>query len=345
MRWCPVLLLILPSLAAGQAPRWGGLEAVAVRPDGKQISVGGQSRTIFFLSPDDLSVTARLWHGARIRELFFTADSKRLIVADDADSLHFYDLDTLKNVAHVEGVRSPTFAPAADLIAVRPTRSAAPSAIRLLSAIDGSEKGVLEFKDRLAAFTLAADGKKLVILTLGQESDERRVPLSETPRALAGLARLEYQQRHDGLTSFLRTVEVPSGKVVKELKLWYTSESESTRLTLAGLTTVVTNFSNVCARISEDGETKLFTTNVVFNYAVGSSVDGKVLVVGGLREGIVALPEGKQARFTLDALPGADEFVTGFSVGPGGTILGVTTSYRLFRLARDGKLEKIVPVY
>src|SRR5262249_45359492 len=150
------------------------------------------------------------------------------------------------------------------------------------------------FKGRPSAFALTADGKRLVVLTAARRGDERRVPADKVPRKLTGLARKEYRQRNDGLVADLLVFEVPSGKLLREHPLWYTSGSDTARLLVAGDVTWVLNFANVCARISSKGEVTLFETDVLFNYAVGASPDAKVLAVGGEREGTYgAFPPGR----------------------------------------------------
>src|SRR5262249_16950956 len=52
------------SLAGGVTGR-GGLEAVAVSPDGKLVAAGGQNRVVYLLDAATLEVKRRIWLGAR----------------------------------------------------------------------------------------------------------------------------------------------------------------------------------------------------------------------------------------------------------------------------------------
>jgi hypothetical protein len=166
------------------------------------------------------------------------------------------------------------------------------------------------------------------------------------PRALTGLAREEFRLKNDGQVSTLRTLEVSSRKVLRERTLWYTSDSDTTLLAVAGDVTWVLNFGNVCARIAADGTTKLFATDLVFNHGLGASGDGKVLVAGGLRAGSYGPPEGgKRVAFAIDRLPGAAEYFAAFAVPAGGGAYGVTSASRVVRLSKEGKVEKVVPVF
>src|SRR5258708_1177983 len=131
----PFALLLLGLLAApapGRPPRWDGLGAVALRPAGKMLVVGGRSRTLYFL-----------------------------------------DAPTGKEVAKGAGCAGMTGSPAADLVAVRDPAFFVGTRLRLLSASDGTEKGRIEQKERLAAYAFSADGKRLVLLTEAREGAEK----------------------------------------------------------------------------------------------------------------------------------------------------------------------------
>ncbi|MFO0927994.1 MAG: hypothetical protein U0736_13290 [Gemmataceae bacterium] len=49
--------------------------------------------------------------------------------------------------------------------------------------------------------------------------------------------------------------------------------------------------------------------------------------------------------FTLDPLPGQNEFFTRFVVADDGSAWGVTTAYRLIHFGADGKIDRVIPVY
>jgi hypothetical protein len=203
----------------------------------------------------------------------------------------------------------------------------------------------LELKERVAGFTLAEDGKSLVVLTEARSGDEKRVPPREVPATLTGLARRKFILEHDGLVADLRVHEVATGKLIRQATLWYTSDPESSRLIRAGDTASIVNFRNDCARIGPAGAATLFESGLLFNYGVGASPDGKVLVCGGLDEGTHGPPEGKRVRFALEPLPGAAEYFAAFAVRPDGSAYGVTSAFRAVRLGREGKVEKVAPVF
>jgi hypothetical protein len=341
-----ILLLALPAAPApARAPRGGGLGAVALSPDGKTVVVGGQNRVVYFLDAPGLEVKRRLWLGARVSWLSFNRDGRRLLIEDDAETLHFYDPASGKQVLKVPNCTRATVAPAADLVAARDPSFFAGTRLRLLSASDGSEKGRIELKEQLAAYAFGADGKELVVLTEARAGAEKKVPPDKVPPGLTGLARKEFRLKNDGLVSTLRTLAVPTGKVLREAELWYTSGPDNTTLAAAGAVTWALNFTNECARI-EAGRVKLFETELLFNHGLGVSPDGKVLVCGGLREGSTGpLEGGPRVKFEIDALPGWPEYFASFAVANDGTAYGVTSAFRLVRVEKGGKVTKVVPVF
>jgi hypothetical protein len=339
------LLLPLADPALARAPRAGGLEAVAVSPDGKLLATGGQNRVLYLLAAPGLEVKQRLWFGARIGWLVFSRDGKRLLVEDDAETLHFLDTTTWKPVAAVKQCGMTTTAAGADLVAVRDLAFYSGTRLRLLSTADGSEKGRVDLRERVAAFSFDAAGKSLVVLTASRAGAETKVDASKVPASLEGLAREEFRQRHDGRVATLRTFALPGGKPVREVNLWYTSDSDSTTLFVDGPTTRVLNFTNACARIAADGTTTLFATGPGFNQAIGATADGKLLLAGGMREGTYGPPDGaRRVKFEIDVLPGWAEYFAGFAVQRDGSAYGVTSAFRLVRIAKGGKVEKVVPV-
>jgi hypothetical protein len=346
-----MMLLILPFLPAG-ASLAAGLDALAVSADGKLLATGGTSRVLFLLG-EDLAVRKRIWHGARIQSLAFSRDGTRLLLGDDADTLHLFEVSSGKVLVRVNRVRGLVAAAEADLAVARSLSNGRGTLLRLFSLTDGSEKRRLELKESVSAYALDSAGKQLTVLSMSHQGDEKRVPITETPRDLKGLARREFQLKNDGQVADLRVYEVPSGRVVREQTLWYTSDSDSTRLFLMGPTCWVANFNNTCARVAGDGTITLFETGMLFNHALAASPDGKVLLAGGLHEATYGAPdaptdgppENRRRRFTLDPLPGADEFLSAAVVRPDGSFFTVTTAYRLVQASREGKVERVVPVY
>jgi hypothetical protein len=205
---------------------------------------------------------------------------------------------------------------------------------------------VVEIPYRPAAYTFAASGKEVVILSYSARGTEKYVPATEVPSELTGLARLTFRQRYDGLDSVLEVREVATGKPLKRHRLWYTSDSDSTVLARQGEVTFALNRANICARIAADGKTTLFQTGAFVNQGLGVSPDGKRLVVGGSNRGSWGPVEGgPRVRFTIDPLPGQTEYFARFAVRDDGTAYGVTTAFRVVKINSDGKVEKVAAVY
>jgi WD40 repeat protein len=331
------------ALAEGVTGR-GGLEAVAVSPDGKRLAVGGQNRVLYLLDAGTLAVGQRLWLGARIGSLAFSSDGKRLAALDDADVLRLLDLEKGKELARVEGVAG--LVAGADRVLVHDTGILSKGILRVYSLADLKEQARLEVPYRPAAYAFAASGKQAVLLSASERGTEKYVPATEVPEELTGLARLTFRQRYDGLESLLETRDVATGKLLKQQRLWYTSDSDSTVLARSGEVTLVFNRANICARIAADGTTTLFRTELFLNHGLGVSPDGKRLVAGGSGEGYWGPVEGgTPVKFALDALPGQAEYFARFAVRDDGTAYGVTTACRLVKIGPGGKVVRVVAVY
>ena len=76
------------------------------------------------------------------------------------------------------------------------------------------------------------------------------------------------------------------------------------------------------------------------------SDDRKTLLTGGLRDGTLTnLENMNMVEFQISRLPGWPEYFAGFAVHKDGTVYGVTSSFRLIKISKEGKVEKEVPVY
>ncbi len=332
------------ALAGGVTGR-GGLETVAVSPDGKLVAAGGQNRVVYLLDAATLEVKRRIWAGARVGGLAFTKDGKRLAIEDETDLLTLLDLDSGKTLAKLTGAGGIILSPAGDHLAFRDAGETAKNRLRLVSLDKLEEAGVVELPDRPVAWTFDAAGKRLFILGAGRKADEKRLTAAEVPRELKGLARWTFRLKNDGVEAYLYQAEVPAGKVVSVARTWYTSDSDSTRLVRLGDRTLVFNRANLCARIDDRGDTAMFETTQPVNHAVAASPDGKVLVLGGQGEGSLGPVEGARAQFRVDPPPGQAEYFNRFFVAADGSAWGVTTAFRIVRVNKFGRVEQVAPVY
>ncbi|MBY0232442.1 MAG: hypothetical protein K2W96_24455 [Gemmataceae bacterium] len=331
--------MLLHLLVLGAVSGRGGLEAVAPSPDGKLLAVGGQNRVVYLLDAGTLEVKRRLRLGARIGAIAWAG--KSLLVEDETDALLRLDAETGKETGRVADASGMLVA--GNLVAVRDLKRPDRPAVRLLDAATLAEKARFPLTERASAFAFSADGKRLAVLEGGHESPtEKRIPLRDAPPALKGLARLEFQQKHDGRASWLRVFDVPGTKELRAHRLWYVSDSDGTRLALDGESALVFNRADACARIDGDGKAAMFGTGERSVQALAS--DGRSLLVGGRAGGSSGALVGKRQPFSLDELPGQAEFVGGWAILPDGSAWGVTTAWRVFRVGKDGTAGKARPV-
>jgi hypothetical protein len=340
-----LLALLLAGASSGAGVVGGGFAAVAVSPDSKRLAVGGQNRVVYFLDADKTEVQSRIWLGVRVADLAFSKDGSCLLVGDEIDQLHLLDVATGKVLAKAVRVGGFAALPPANLVVVRDLAALDKPRLRFLALDTLADVGEAELPVRPMAWRIDASGKRLLVLGGGKRGDEPVVPGAEVPRDLRGLALWTFRQKNDGQESALYEVDVPTGKVVAQAKSWFTSDFDSTHLARVGGLTYVFNRVNQCAKIGPKGETTMFETSQVVNHALTTSADGKVLYTGGLGGGWVGPVEGARAAFKLDELPGQSEFVNRFAVLGDGGAWAVTSAYRLAKVSRAGRVEKVVPVY
>jgi hypothetical protein len=338
------LLSLLPFALAGGVSGRAGLDAVAVSADGKWIAAGGQNRVVYLIDADTLEVKKRVHLGARIGGLAFSRDGTRLVVEDETDALHLMDTATAKVVAKLPNLSGLLADPSGDQVIVRDLSDPERPRLRRLSTAKLESLGLIDMDSRASAYSLDATGKRLVILSASRPGDEKRVPANEVPRELTGLARWKFRLEYDGLVSQLSTLDLATGKVLGRKTLWYTSDSENTVVVPGDKTTYVLNRVNICAKIAGD-KIDLFETADRINYALAASPDNKTLLAGGIGTGTHGPVEGKRTRFEVAPLPGQPEMFTRFAVRADGSAVGVTSAFRVVRISREGKVEKVAAVY
>lgn len=260
-----------------------------------------------------------------------------MLVEDETDTILRLDAATGKELGRVADVSGMIVK--GGLIAVRDLKRSDRPAIRLLDA-SLAEKARFPLQERAAAFCL--EGKRLAVLENGHESPtETRIPLKDAPPALKGLARLEFQQKNDGRAAWLRHFDTEGKKEPRVHRLWFTSDSDGTRLAMDGESVLVFNRADACARIDGEGKAGMFGTGERSMQSLAT--DGKSLLVGGRSGGSTGTME-KRLPFALDELPGQAEFVGGWAMQADGSAWGVTTAWRVFRVGKDGKAGKAVAI-
>jgi hypothetical protein len=338
-----IFFLVSFALAGGVSGR-GGLDAVAVSSDGKWIATAGQNRVVYLLDADTLEVKKRVYLGVRVGGLAFSRDGTRLVIEDETDTLHLMDTSTAKVSVKLANMNGMLADPLGDQLIVRDLSEPEKQRLRRLSTLKLEDLGVIDLDDRASAYRLDATGKRLIILGASRPGDEKRVPANEVPRELTGLARWTFRLKYDGLVSQLTTVDLATGKPLERATMWYTSDSENTLVVPAGKTTYILNRVNICAKVVGD-KIDLFETPDRINYALGISPDNKTLLTGGIGTGTHGPVEGKRTRFDVETLPGQAEMFTRFAVRADGSAVGVTSAFRVVRISREGKVEKVAAVY
>lgn len=332
-----VLMLSFFSIEA-HTPK-NGLGDAAVSPDGKILAVGGDSRVLYVMDPASLEVKTRVWLKTNIYEMEFNKDGSILVVEDTSETLYFLKTGDWKVVKTINKGGPMSAAPEVDLLAGFKS-GYKKSTVNVYSMTDGALKTKVEVPAKVVGAGLNAKGTRLVVMAMGPKDKEAK---NKTPKELKGIEKETFKQKNDGKVSILTEFEVPSGKKISEKTIFY---SISSPLVVVGeKRTDIFGYTNVNATIEGDKIT-LFKGKSSYNYGMGKSPDGKMVLLGGLRDGSLVQVDGlAMTTFRIDKLPGWPEYYKGFGFGPDGTGYAVTTAFRLVKIDKTGKIIKAVPVY
>lgn len=333
-----LLTLFLAFSINAHTPK-NGLGDAAVSPDGKILAAGGDSRVLYIMDPSSLEVKKRVWLKTGIYEMEFNKDGSILVVEDTSEDLYFVKTTDWQVLKTIRKGGPMSAAPAADLLAGF-TSGYKKSTAAFYSMTDGALKGKVECPAKIVSVGLNAKGTRMVLMAEGPKDMETK---KQRPKELKGIEKDIFTQKNDGKVSILAEYEVPSGKKISEKTIFY---STSSPLILVGeKKTYIIGYSNVNAVIEGDNIT-LFNGKSSYNYGMGISPDRKAFLLGGLRDGTLVHVDGlAMTTFKIDSLPGWPEYYKGFGFGPDGTGYAVTTSFRLVKIDKTGKIEKTVPVY
>lgn len=338
--------LVLGAMPAPAQVPLGGL-TVAVSADGKRLVAAGDTRSLIVLDPEKLTVLQRIWVGTTILRLTFDNAGKTLLATDTDGVAHLYDTQTWKPRASIPKRVGAVMAPATGLIAGAEGSHAA-GAIFINDAASGAERAkiVLEKGDRVSGLGFDPQGRRLAVLIGPIESkEEPRVQSSQIPKELRGLERDEFQQKNDGQVSILRIYDAATGKMISELKTFFTMNNASSLIAFNGDTVLATSYNNLGARIEKDGTIKLFRNDNGFNYGIGASPGQEIMMAGGLRSFTITNLQTMNAfKGEIDRLPGWPEYFKGFTATAGAkAIYGATTAFRVIKLSPDGKVLAASP--
>jgi len=324
----------------------GGL-TVAVSPAGDKLVAGGTTRTILVLDPETLAVKARHWTGYSITGLSFDKSGRVLLVSDTDDAVHLFETTGWKKTASLPRRYHLTISTEGGVLAGA-DRSSGASAIHIHSLRDGKETAKIAINSKQGVFVMGFDaaGKRLAVLSTQIDTkEEQKLSYNQIPKELRDLARSEFEQRNDGKVSVLRVYDVAKGTMLWEKTTFYSMSTSRPRLVFDGDNVVTHNYSNVGARITPQGEVKLFKT-ASGNYAIEATVDQKFLMTGGLRDlAITNVNTLQSVKGEIDRLPSWPEYFSGFSAPASNAVFfGGTTAYRVIKFGPDGKVLSAVPV-
>jgi hypothetical protein len=338
---CFIAMGMLISTAAYAGAPLGGL-AVAVSPDAGTIVTGGDNRVLYVMDGASLEVKQRIWMEATLVSMHFNKNGNRLLIEDTSSTIHF--LDTAKWVVErqVKKATSLSAARSADLCAGRYSSKE----IQIFSMNDGVEKCKVKIDHPIAAFGLNPDGTRLAVFSkFIEDKSEPVIASKDIPKDLKGLDKNIFKEKNDGKASMFYLFEVPTGKQLFSAKTFYSTRSKST-VFFDGNTVMVTNYSNINAKIGPDGKSEIFELMNSYNYGMGISPDHKWLGTGGLARGTYTTVNGLgRVEFKIPKLAGWPEYFKDFAFDAQGNAYATTSAFRLIKIKPGGKVDKAVAVY
>lgn len=320
----------------------GGL-TVTLSPDGSTLLAGGDNRTLYVIDPATMDVKKRIWLGTTICKLSYNKDGSIVAIEDTDGVVHFLKSEDFSKVTSRKDLERMAVARDVDL-GVGLDDDYQGNAVRFYSLTTGNELGKVLFPkgDRIACFGVNAAGDTVAVLQQSKkDSSEKKVSYSDIPKDLKGLARDEFEQKNDGESSVIGFYKIPSGEKIAEHKLFYKSNSSSSRIMFDGDDALVLAYDNENARVKQDGTIEMFELSGSYNYGIGVSPKQDLIMVGGLRDGALTTVDGMNATsFRVQDLPGWPEYFKGFCSDDNGTVYGSTSAYRVIKIKKSGQIEK-----
>ena len=350
LRFRDVIIAIVALMIAGAAhaatPK-NALGAIAVSPNGKTVLAAGDNRVLYVLNANKLSVKKSIWIGVNPLSIHYAKKGGTIAIHDTTNGLTFYDTKTWKLIAGVADAVSIAVAEKANwIIAAGRTRGRGENAETSLYAYDlATGKQVLSVKAKTSVQAIGAltDASRIFALSRPIKTEDEKT--EKPPANLKGEDRDKFRQEHDGRVSQFVTFG-KDGKEIGRYTTWYSSTS-FVQLVALGKSTLALTYNNINADLDRTGkQTKLFKTKNRINYGFGHSVTHGRLASGGLSNGaILNLTDRTSVAFKIDKIGGWPEYFKGFATAKDGTIYGGTSAYRLAKIAPDGAVIMVVPVY
>jgi hypothetical protein len=185
------------------------------------------------------------------------------------------------------------------------------------------------------------------MLSKRQRGKEEVISYRNIPANLKGLERESFKMKHDGYIHQLKIFNVKKGKLEREHELWCTA-FDLDHMLMNKDTVRILRYEDSNVKVDANGNISLFSIQR-YGYGLGASEDGKLLISGGNATGAILNAEDKYIKKFIphvsDKLPGWPEFFNRFVVGSDGWIYGVSSASRLWKIAGDGTIDAISPVY
>ncbi len=331
--------------AKAETPK-NALGAIAVSPDGATLIAAGDNRVLYVLDPASLEVKQRVHLGINPLEAAFSKDGATLAIFDTDGDVHLLATADWSTKLKVKGGEAFAISAGADSFAAlaRPSKSgeAFTTAMTVYSLGDGAKKLEATIPGKAKSLVSVADGSGYAILTERQEDTAETK--EKAPADLKGMAKEEFEQKHDGYTSEIVMLD-GTGKETARTATWFTSYATLTGSIDGGIAYFL-GYQNDNLKIAADGTTSLFQLAPSFLYGIGISPDGKKAAAGSLRDGTVHdLAGGSGPSYKLDDQDGWPEYFEGFGFAPDGSVYGGTTAYRLAHIGADGVIKTVKSIY
>ncbi len=338
--------VMLASPAGAAVPK-GALGAIAVSPDGKTVIAAGDNRVLYVLDAKDLKVKNSLWIGINPLEIHYSNNGRTIVIHDTKNNLVFYDTKSWKPIGEVGDANSIAVAEKADIIVAagraKGRDEKAETAVYGYSLATGKQVVSAKVASAVHAIGVLADASRIFALSKPIKTDKEKK--EKPPANLKGIDKETFKQMHDGKVAQFVTLD-KTGKELGRYTTWYSSSS-AVMLAAEGKSIFSINYSNINAELDRTGKkTKLYKSVNGYNYGMGYSATSHMVASGGLAVGsVMNLKDGSATKFKIDRIGGWPEYFKGFSIAKDGTAYGGTTAYRLVKIAPDGTVKLVKPVF
>ena len=351
LRFRDVIIAIVASVIAGAAhaatPK-NALGAIAVSPNGKTVLAAGDNRVLYVLNANKLSVKKSIWIGVNPLSIHYAKKGGTIAIHDTTNGLTFYDTKTWKPIAGVADAVSIAVAEKAHwIIAAGRTRGRGENAETSLYAYDlATGKQVLSVKAKTSVQAIGAltDASRIFALSRPIKTEDEKT--EKPPANLKGEDRDKFRQEHDGRVSQFVTFG-KDGKEIGRYTTWYSSTSFVQLVALGKIDPGTDLQQHQCRSRSyrqadpncSRPRTVSITVSAIRSPTAGWQAAGFQMVLSSISPIARQLP----SRSTRSVV-GRNIF-KGFATARNGTIYGGTSAYRLAKIAPDGAVIMVVPVY